>query len=197
MLQEDTISSLERNRRSSGCTVHTETTLSENELLKIKDIDTPPSVPPFDIHKTIPDVHSNVKGFDISKSIGGLDTPYIPPISQHDRGFGGGLYIPKAPPNLANDYAVNGKTEHGEETENSYGSSTSMRRQESYDHQEFSHTRSRKLPGWRTGWGGEAEDPKWKTDFETSANDINEVNGCGRQVATSVVVPVLLLVILF
>jgi hypothetical protein len=49
-----------------------------------------------------------------------------------------------------------------------------MRRQESYDHQEYSHEKTRTLTGWR-GWEA-SDDPQWKIKYDTSANELNEVS---------------------
>jgi hypothetical protein len=110
---------------------------------------------------------------------GGFDTPNIPiSIHEFDNSGGGGYDIPKEPPVLINDYGNVNKQEYGEETEKSYGSSTSRRREESFDHQEYSREKTRKMPGGRSGWGGGdvSDDPSWKIKYDTSANEINEIN---------------------
>lgn len=125
----------------------------------------------------------SVTGLDNYKNIGGFNPPSIP-LSGYEYGTagGGGHEIPNNPPNLLNDYGRSDKQEYAQETEKSYGSSTSMRRQEAYDHQEYSHEKTRNLPGWRSGWsGGEAaDDTNWKVNYDTSANEINEVNRSGH-----------------
>lgn len=169
---------MERSGRSTDCVVHTEVTKGN----KAADV----SIKPLDNLGETHDISSmppDITGLDNYKINAGFDTPKIPiSIYEYGKNAAGGYDIPKSPPNLLNDYGGPDKQEHGQESEKSYGSSTSMRRQESYDHQEFSHEKTRTLPGWRSGWGGgEApEDPRWKIKYDTSANEISEVNRSGH-----------------
>lgn len=169
--QEDIIESVERTGRSTDCIVHTEVTRGN----KAADVNLKP---PEDIMGGVHDVPSDITRPDEYKPAGGFDNADIPiPVHEY-----GGHDTPKNPPNLLNDYGSLPKQEYGQESEKSYGSSTSMRRQESYDHQEYSREKTRTLPGWRSGWGGgeASDDPGWRIKYDTSANEINEVSNGGR-----------------
>lgn len=168
---------MERSGRSTDCVVQTDVTTGN----KAADVSTKPlediSGGTHDVSGMPPDI----TGLDNYKTTG-FDPPNIPTLFEYGKNAIGGYDVPKNPPNLQNDYGGPDKQEYGQESEKSYGTSTSMRRQESYDHQEFSHEKTRTLPGWRSGWGGgEApEDPRWKIKYDTSANEINEVNRSGH-----------------
>jgi hypothetical protein len=133
------------------------------------------------VHDT-PNIPADITGLD-NYNTGGFDTPNIPiSVPEYGNTVGGGYDIPKKPPTLLNDYGSISKQEYGEETEKSYGSSTSLRRQESFDRQEYSHEKTRTMPGGRSGWGGgeASDDPSWKIKYDTSANEINEINEVNR-----------------
>lgn len=185
--QEDIIESVERTGRSADCIVHTEVTRGNNAAdVNLK----PPEDSTSGVHHLPPDVTR----LDDYKPSGGFDNPDIPvPIHEYGAGVGEGYDVSKNPPNLLNDYGGPSKQEYGQESEKSYGSSTSMRRQESYDHQEYSHEKTRTLPGWRPGWGGgeASDDPQWKVKYDTSANEINEVSS-GAQVTGNLMATFLL-----
>jgi hypothetical protein len=171
---------VERSGRSTDCIVQTEVTRGDKDA----DVNIRPPEDNFDTKHDISSMPPDITGLDNYKTTGGFDSPHIP-ISMYEYGKNadGGYEIPKnPPPNLLNDYVGPDKQEYGQESERSHGSSTSMRRQESYDHQEYTHEKTRKLPGWRSGWGeGEApEDPRWKIKYDTSANEINEINEVNR-----------------
>jgi hypothetical protein len=170
--QEDIIESVERTGRSADCVVHTEVTRGN----KAADANLKP---PDDGMRGLPEVLSDITRLDDYKPAGGFDNLDIPvPVPEYGADVGGRYDAPKNPPNLLNDYGGPSKQEYGQESEKSYGSSTSMRRQEAYDHQEYSHEKTRTLPGWRSGWGGAeaSDDPQWKIKYDTSANEINEVS---------------------
>lgn len=176
--QEDVIETIERSGRSTDCIVHTEVTRGNKAT---NSGFRPPEDHMGTVHDT-PNIPADITGLG-NYDTGGFDTPNIP-ISIHEYGNtgGGGYDIPKKPPILLNDHGHVNKQEYGEETEKSYGSSTSHRREESFDHQEYSHEKTRTMPGGRSGWGGfEApDDPSWKIKYDTSANEINEVNRSGH-----------------
>lgn len=170
--QEDIIESIERTERAADCVVHTEITRGN----KTADASLKP---PEDGMSGVPEVPSDITRLGDYKPPGGFDNLDIPvPIHEYGGDAGGGFDKPKNPPNLQNDYGGPSKQEYGQESEKSYGSSTSMRRQESYDHQEYSHEKTRTLQGWRPGWGGwdASDDPQWKIKYDTSANEINEIS---------------------
>jgi hypothetical protein len=142
----------------------------------------------------VPVVPSDITRLDDYKPAGEFDNLDIPvPVHEFGGDKGGGSDVPKNPPNLLNDYGGQSKQEYGQESEKSYGTSTSMRRQESYDHQEYSHEKTRTLPGWRSGLGGweASDDPQWKIKYDTSANEINEIS-TGAHVSGNLMATILL-----
>lgn len=166
---------MQRSGRSTDCIVQTEVTRGGN---KVTNSGFRPPEDHMDIEHHTPNIPSDVT--DHGKyDTGGFDPPNIP-ISIHEFGNtgGGGYDIPKTPPILINDYGNVNKQEYGEETEKSYGSSTRMRKEEAFDHQEYSHEKTRTRPGGRSGWGGAdiSDDPSWRIKYDTSANEINEIN---------------------